>query len=132
MTSGQNPTRYRLEIVQYVGGSIAVHTASVILRTQDGEVHSMSATGDGPIEAVCMAISKIVNRPHTIVGCQPGSTGKGFNAVGRVKVRIKIGRITFADQATHTDIVQAAALAYLGAINMMLEVMEREPVLAVA
>lgn len=123
MSDNQKHPAYQLEQLQYAGGD-GIPTASVRLRIDSGDVLGFSSIGNGPIDAMCEAIGQAVTHPHTILKCQMTSTGKGSSAQARVTIRIKSGKMTYAAESTDTDIVRAAALAYIQALNMMVEVEE--------
>jgi 2-isopropylmalate synthase len=111
---------YTLEQVQVIAGDPGVPTASVRLRGPDGELHSHSAIGNGPVDAVYKAISGIVNEPNQLEEFSVKSITENTEAMGEVTIRIQSEGHTFTGRGVSTDIMVAAAKAYLHALNRMI------------
>ena len=95
-------------------------TASVRLRGPDGEMHAFSAIGNGPVDAIYKAISGVVNEPNQLEEFSVKSINESTEAIGEVTIRIISEGHTFTGRGVHTDIMVAAAKAYVNAINRML------------
>ena len=94
-------------------------TATVQLRTED-EVLEDAAIGDGPVDAVVRAISRITGVEARLTEYTLQAITPGVEAQGEVSLRIASEGHTFIGRGTSTDIVVASAAAYLNAVNKVL------------
>jgi 2-isopropylmalate synthase len=108
---------YKLDHLQVMCGEPALPTATVRVATRDGEVHQDAATGDGPVDAVCKAIDRIVGIPTKLSDFLVHSVTGGMDAIGEVSVKVESDEGTFIGRGSSTDIVVASAKAYLNALN---------------
>ncbi len=108
--------RYSLEYLQVNGGTRAIPTATVQIRT-NGTVAQESATGDGPVDAVFNAIDRALKNKFNIESYQVRSVTSGRKAMGEVSVRIRNDGRSYNGRGVSTDIIEASAKAYLQAIN---------------
>jgi len=110
--------------------------ATVRLLDQAGDVWLEAAHGTGPVDAIYKAIDKVVNRPVELVEFAINAVTEGIDAVAEVSVRIrdtnaalhattKPGIDLFNGYGVHTDTMVAAAEAYMGALNKLLQDRER-------
>jgi 2-isopropylmalate synthase len=114
---------WHLDLVQVSTGTHAIPTATVRLARGDGEVVTAAAQGDGPVDAVCRAIDDCVRLPTELVEFTVDAAAEGINAVGGVTVRLR--EVAVEGEApqiatgfgVHTDIITAAAEAYVAAVN---------------
>jgi 2-isopropylmalate synthase len=79
------------------------------------------ALGNGPVDALYMAIDRITGMPLTLQDYSVRSVTRGGDAVGEATVHVRredgeesVGR------AADTDVVQASAEAYLNAVNRLI------------
>jgi 2-isopropylmalate synthase len=123
---------YKLEHVQVITGTSLTPVATVRLVDQQGQTHLEAAHGTGPVDAIYKAIDKVVGRPVELLEFTINSVTEGIDAVAEVSVRIR--DTTAAQQAStkpgidlyngygvHTDTMVAAAEAYMGALNKLLQ-----------
>ena len=75
------------------------------------------AKGHGPISLTFSAIDKAVGKDVVIKEFEIVAATPGRDAVGVVNIKALINENTFAGTAASTDIVNAAARAYLDALN---------------
>ncbi|AFY67151.1 2-isopropylmalate synthase [Geitlerinema sp. PCC 7407] len=115
----QAPELFRLELVQVSCGSNARPTATVTLRTPDGEELTDAAIGTGPVDAVYKAINRVVEVPNQLVEFSVQSVTAGIDAIGEVTIRLKHEDRLFSGHAANTDIIVASAQAYLNALNRL-------------
>jgi len=114
------PVTYNLDHVQVSCGSHEIPTASVRLIDPDGRVVTDAAAGNGPVDAVCKAIDRVIGSSINLVDFNVQSVTEGLDAIGSVTIRIqKDGRI-YTGRGASTDIIVASARAYLSAVNRML------------
>ncbi len=130
-----------LEQVQVSCGNTAIPTATVRLHGPDGEVRTDSAQGTGPVDAVYKAINRVVGQPNVLTEFSIKAITEGIDAVGEVTIRIEeegngngnghdhpggdpdrreSRARTYTGHGVHTDIIVAAAFAYMGALNKLI------------
>lgn len=115
----QAPDLFRLELVQVSCGSNARPTATVTLRTPEGEELIDAAIGTGPVDAVYKAINRVVNVPNQLIEFSVQSVTAGIDAIGEVTIRLKYQDRVFSGHAANTDIIVASAQAYVNALNRL-------------
>ncbi len=93
--------------------------AQVTIQRPGGSIREETATGDGPVDALCRAIDHAVDQPHTLVDYSIRSISEGADAQGEVEVRIRYGENDFAGRARNTDVIRASADAYVDALNRL-------------
>lgn len=130
------PEIYTLEHVQYNSGIGMIPTATIRLKGPDGTVHTDSAHGTGPVDAIYKAINRIVQRPNELMEFSINAITEGLDAVAEVTVRIREQGVpengearateqprrpqVYSGYGVNTDTIVAAAEAYMGALNKML------------
>jgi 2-isopropylmalate synthase len=117
---------YRLDHVQVSCGDHLVPTATVRLVGPEGKALSDAALGDGPVDAVCKAIDRLLNVPNRLVEYSVKNITEGLDAIGDVTIRIESDGRTYVGRGADTDIIVASAKAYLNAINRVLSVQKRQ------
>jgi len=110
---------FRLELVQVSCGDRARPTATVTLRTPDGEELTDAAIGTGPVDAVYKAINRVVNVPNQLIEFSVQSVTAGIDAIGEVTIRLRYEDRVFSGHAANTDIIVASAQAYVNALNRL-------------
>ena len=108
---------WQLQRFQVTSGTDLIATATVVLRDTSGEQQMDAATGDGPIDAVYSAIQRITGIHVTLDDYQTRSITAGKDAQGEVSVQIKHRDRKVRGRGLSTDVIEAAARAYLAAIN---------------
>jgi len=88
-------------------------------------IHSEKGWGDGPIDAVFDAINRIIGVKPELLHFSIEPATKGQNAIGEATVRIKDDDGVFTGRGASTDTIEAAAKAYINAINKMLVAKEK-------
>lgn len=98
-------------------GTGTIPTATLELEHTDGTRKSDAATGDGPIDAVFVAMERIMGFTVKLQEFDVNSVSKGKDALGEVKVQIEHGNKTHHGYGVSTDVIEASAMAYLQAMN---------------
>lgn len=80
---------YTLDYVQVFCGTDVIPTATVRMRGPGDELHTESAQGTGPVDAVCQAINKIVGEPGELVEFAVNAITEGINAAAEVTIRVQ-------------------------------------------
>ncbi|MEM7063986.1 MAG: 2-isopropylmalate synthase [Cyanobacteria bacterium P01_B01_bin.77] len=110
---------FRLELVQVSCGSSARPTATVTIRTPNGEELMDAAIGTGPVDAVYKAINRVVDIPNDLIEYSVQSVTAGIDAIGEVTIRLRHDQRIYSGHAANTDIVVASANAYMQALNRL-------------
>lgn len=110
-------------------GTDATATATISLIGPEGEVVKDAALGEGPIEAIYKSIGRVTNLDLALADLQVKSVTEGRDAMGMVSVRVKNlandDDEMYHGSSTDIDTVQAAAQAFVHAINRMLTASKR-------
>ncbi len=91
--------------------------ATVVLRDSAGQERTDTAAGDGPIDAVYSAIQSITGVTVTLEDYQSRAVTAGKEAQGEATVRVRHHDRMVKGRGVSTDVIEAAARAYLAAIN---------------
>ena len=122
----QAPELFKVELVQVSCGSNTQPTATVTLRTPDGEELTDAAIGTGPVDAVYKAINRVVNVPNELIEFSVQSVTGGIDALGEVTIRLRHESRVFSGHAANTDIIVASAQAYVNALNRLYSALQKE------
>ncbi|GAB4593193.1 2-isopropylmalate synthase [Edwardsiella tarda] len=107
---------FRLEYFSVQSGSSVMATASVRLACGD-EIRAEAATGNGPVDAVYQAITRITDIPVDIVKYQLSAKGQGRDALGQVDIVAEHQGRRFHGVGLTTDIVDSSAQALIHVLN---------------
>ena len=111
---------YELIALQVTAGSTAVPTATVTLRDgAGGEPMTDASVGDGPVDAIYSAISRLTGVKPALKEFRIRSVTGGKDAQGEVHVEVEHDGAKVSGRGVSTDILEAAAKAYLAAINRL-------------
>ncbi|MBD2569549.1 2-isopropylmalate synthase [Anabaena lutea] len=122
----QSPALFQVELVQVSCGSNAKPTATVTLRTPNGEELTDAAIGTGPVDAVYKAINRVVNVPNELIEFSVQSVTGGIDALGEVTIRLKYDSKVYSGHAANTDIIVASAQAYVNALNRLYGALQQQ------
>ncbi len=110
---------WQLVRFQVTSGTNLISTATVVLCDSAGNEQMDAATGDGPIDAVYSTIQRITGVKVTLEDYQTRSITSGKDAQGEVMVQVRHNDHTVRGRGLSTDVIEAAARAYLSAINRL-------------
>lgn len=116
------PISYTLEQVHFTSGDHDIPTATVRLVGPNGITNTDASTGNGPVDAVCKAIDRVIGCSCKLVDFSVQSISEGLDSIGTVTIRVEDSGRTFSGRGASTDIIVASAKAYLSAVNRMLAV----------
>ena len=92
----------------------------------DGKKVETEATGNGPIDAIFMAISNIFPHPDAnLLLYQVHAVTGGTDAQASVTVKLEENGITVMGQSADVDTMVASARAYIYALNKLLKKREK-------
>ena len=86
----------------------------------DGQETSVTATGDGPVDATFNAVKSLYGHSARLQLYQVHAVTEGTDAQATVSVKIEENDRTTVGQSADTDTLVASAKAYLNALNKML------------
>jgi len=125
----QVPELFHLEHVQVSCGDHARPTATVTIRTPEGEELIDAAIGTGPVDAIYKAINRVVEIPNQLIEYSVQSVTEGIDAIGEVTIRLKHEDRIFSGHGASTDIIVASAYAYMNALNRLYASLQQGKVL---
>ncbi len=111
------PERWKLASFHTSAGSSSIPTATLELQCEGQPVICDAATGDGPIDAVFRAMERIMELTARLDEFNVESVSRGKDALGEVRVAINVTGRQYQGKGVSTDIIEAAAMAYLQALN---------------
>ena len=112
-----NSDRWKLKRFHTSAGTGMIPTATLEMQCESDEPVSDAATGDGPIDAVFRAMERIMNLSARLEEFNVRSVSEGKDAQGEVHVAIAVDGRQYSGRGVSTDIIEAAATAYLRALN---------------
>ncbi len=110
--------RVVLKSFQVESGTNKTPKATVELEI-DGKAVSHSGTGDGPVDAVYRTIAAMTQTKSKLLMFGVNAITGGTDAQGEVSVRLEEDGRTVSGHGADTDIITAAARAYLNALNKL-------------
>ena len=112
------PETYQLEYLHVYTGSSAIPTATVRMRV-GGETREGAAIGDGPVDAVCKAISQVTRSAATLARYEIRAVTSGTEALGEVTVNLLQDGRKIMGRGASTDVIEASARAYIDGLNKL-------------
>jgi 2-isopropylmalate synthase len=112
------PEAFALEYLHIYSGTSAIPTATVRVRI-DGAAKEGAAIGDGPVDAVCKAISAVTGASARLERYEIRAVTSGTEAMGEVTVQLVDGGRKVLGRAASTDVIEASAKAFLDGLNRL-------------
>ena len=107
-----------LEWFEVEASSLRPPHAKVSVTLPEGASGTGSFTGDGPLDAVFQAINVATGVAAKLSDFTIGAVTEGQDALGEVSVVLEVQGVTGAGQGVSTDIIDAAARAYVRALSV--------------
>ena len=99
-----------------------VGVCSTICLKHEDEFFEQKSLGDGAIDALYAAIDKIVQPPeHMLDKFNISAVSEGQDTLGEVTLKLQSGGKTYSGRGLSTDIIEAGIMAYLNAINKLMQ-----------
>lgn len=117
----ETPEVFALETIQVSYGNQSTPTATIRLKTIDGETLEEVALGNGSVDAILNAIDKATKEEVELEDYSIQSVTQGKDALGEVHVVLNQGDYSVQGRGVSTDILEASARAYVDAINRLIE-----------
>lgn len=114
----RGPELYSLADLSVAGGINQKPTATIKLKIGD-KVFDRMEHGDGPVDAVYRAISALTETKSRLLKFEVKSITGGTDALGEVTVSLEEDGKTVRGHGADTDIIVAAARAYINALNKL-------------
>ncbi|MFK7789280.1 MAG: alpha-isopropylmalate synthase regulatory domain-containing protein, partial [Phycisphaeraceae bacterium] len=114
---GEERKLWELKFLRVTAGTDETAMAFVELKDSAGVEQKDTAHGDGPIDAVFTAIQRITGVTVTLEEYITRAITGGKDAQGEASVRINHNGHKARGRGVSTDVIEAAAEAYLSAIN---------------
>jgi 2-isopropylmalate synthase len=115
---GEQVQGYALDWFEVEASSRRPPHARVSVTLPDGGAAQGSFTGDGPIDAVFQAIDAATGVGAKLSDFQIAAVTEGQDALGEVSVVVEVDGTAGAGQGVSTDIIDAAARAYVRALSV--------------
>ena len=114
---GEGRKLWELKFLRVTAGTDETAMAFVELKDSAGVEQKDTAHGDGPIDAVFTAIQRITGVSVSLEEYTTRAITGGKDAQGEASVRINHHGYKVRGRGVSTDVIEAAAEAYLSAIN---------------
>ena len=118
-TADEQSDRLNLKSLRVVCGTQGPQEASLELSI-DGVVRSVTATGDGPVDATFNAVKELYPHAARLQLYQVNAVTEGTDAQATVSVRMEEEGKIATGQSADTDTVVASAKAYINALNRLI------------
>lgn len=115
----QPEAKFTLKLVQVSCGNSLRPTATITIADNDGQEETTASVGTGPVDAVCRALNKLAGEPNELVEFSVKSVTEGIDAMGEVTIRLRREGKLYSGHSADTDVVVAAAQAFINALNRL-------------
>jgi 2-isopropylmalate synthase len=115
---GDDVAVYAFESFEVHASSEETPRASVRVAVEDGTIVEGSSEGDGPVDAIFRAINAATGVEAALREFRVDAVTEGQDALGEVSVVVEVEGETGAGQGVSTDIIEAAARAYVRAVSI--------------
>lgn len=116
-SEGEGTGPWTLDELHISAGTGAIAAGAVRMKHTDGRLVDEAAVGDGPIEAAFKALERATGVDMELRNFEVRSVTTGEDAQGEVTVTVEYNGQSLRGLGVSTDIVEAAAFAYLDVIN---------------
>jgi 2-isopropylmalate synthase len=118
-TADEQSDHLNLKSLRVICGTQGPQEASLELSI-DGIMHSVTATGDGPVDATFKAVKALFPHAARLQLYQVNAVTEGTDAQATVSVRMEEDGKIAIGQSADTDTVVASAKAYINALNRLI------------
>ncbi|MFZ3577293.1 2-isopropylmalate synthase [Virgibacillus sp. DJP39] len=109
--------KYKMEMFQVQYGTANIPTATVLLKTPDGNTVQSACTGQGSVEAVYKTLDSLIQEDLKLVDYQLKSVGGGKDAIAESHVQLLVNGFAVNGRGSAQDVIEASANAFLNAVN---------------
>ncbi|HXC23748.1 MAG TPA: 2-isopropylmalate synthase, partial [Solirubrobacteraceae bacterium] len=115
---GDDVATYAFVDFEVAASSASPPMARVNVSVEDGCVKTGESSGDGPVDAIFRAINAATGVEAALREFRVDAVTEGQDALGEVSVVVEVQGQTGAGQGVSTDIIEAAARAYVRALSV--------------
>lgn len=115
---GDEVATYSFVDFEVAASSSGPPMARVNVSVEDGDVRTGESSGDGPVDAIFRAINAATGVDAALREFRVDAVTEGQDALGEVSVVVEVEGQTGAGQGVSTDIIEAAARAYVRAVSI--------------
>jgi 2-isopropylmalate synthase len=115
---GDDLAAYAFVDFEVAASSSSPPMARVNVSVEDGTVKTGESSGDGPVDAIFRAINSATGVEAALREFRVDAVTEGQDALGEVSVVVEVQGQTGAGQGVSTDIIEAAARAYVRALSV--------------
>lgn len=108
---------YELTSVQVQYGTENTPEATAKVITPDGKEQTVTATGNGSVEAIFNTLEQLLDSKVNILDFRVTSVGKGRDALAEAVIIMRYNGYEVTGRDAAQDVLEASAKAYLNAIN---------------
>ena len=112
----QGEKTLKLELLQVTCGKSALPVATVGLKI-NGEVHTSTASGNGPIDAAFTAVKHLISKTVHLEEFLIQAITRGSDDLGKVHVRVEYEGKVYYGFSANTDIITASVEAFIDALS---------------
>jgi 2-isopropylmalate synthase len=105
----------KLELLQVTCGKTMVPVATIGIRI-NGEVHTSTASGNGPIDASFTAVRQLISKTIHLEEFLIQAITKGSDDLGKVHIQVEHEGKLYYGFSANTDIITASVEAFIDAI----------------
>lgn len=105
----------KLELLQVTCGKTVVPVATIGIRI-NGEVHTSTASGNGPIDASFTAVKQLISKTIHLEEFLIQAITRGSDDLGKVHIQVEHQGELFYGFSANTDIITASVEAFIDAI----------------
>jgi 2-isopropylmalate synthase len=117
---------YEVESLQVNYATTNIPTATITMKTPNGEVAQEAATGSGSVEAICNTLERIIGSTVKLLDYRIQSITGGRDALAEVYVKVLFEGVESSGRGTAHDVLEASAKAYINAVNRILSRKSRQ------
>ena len=119
-TEAESTGPWAIDELHITAGTGSIAAAAVRMHKQDGTQIDEAAVGDGPVEAAFKAVERATGVDAELTNFEVRSVTVGEDAQGEVTLTVSHEDENYRGHGVSTDIVEAAARAYVEVVNRIL------------
>jgi 2-isopropylmalate synthase len=109
--------KYEMQMFQVQYGTANIPTATVSMKTPEGEIIQTACTGQGSVEALYKTLDALIAEEVKLVDYQISSVGGGKDALAESHVQLIVNDEIVNGRGSAQDVVEASANAFINAVN---------------
>jgi 2-isopropylmalate synthase len=117
--SASVPETWKLDHWAVNTGSALGASGTIRLVNKNGETRKLVTLGDGPIDAIFLAINHIIGKDPELELYEIGAITGGSASQGETMVKIALNGRRWNGHGVSTDVIESSIKAYLSAVNAM-------------